>query len=137
MVWAETLSPLVTPTLAMDTPPVTLGPAEQRQLYVLTELLAGRLTAIEAALSLDISIRHLKRQKARVAAAKRGSSVSRLLAEQIDVLSRQDDDLTGPCMTRWRSSNAAATWVAARTLLATRCTTGEDVRRYGHRPLCV
>ena len=76
----------------MDTPPVTLGPAEQPQLYVLTELLAGRLTAIEAALSLDISIRHLKRQKARVAAAKRGSSVSRLLAEQIDVLSRQDDD---------------------------------------------
>lgn len=49
----------------MDTPPVTLGPAEQRRLYVLTELLAGRLTAIEAALSLDISIRHLKRLKAR------------------------------------------------------------------------
>jgi hypothetical protein len=37
----------------MDTPPVTLGPDEQRRLYVLTELLAGRLTAIEAALSLD------------------------------------------------------------------------------------
>ena len=49
----------------MDTPPVTLGPAEQPQLYVLTELLAGRLTAIEAALGLDISIRHLKRLKAR------------------------------------------------------------------------
>ena len=30
-------------------------------------------------------------QKARVAAAKRGSSISRLLAEQIDVLARQDD----------------------------------------------
>ncbi len=49
----------------MDTPPVTLGPDEQRRLYVLTELLAGRLTAIEAALALDISIRHLKRLKAR------------------------------------------------------------------------
>lgn len=49
----------------MDTPPVTLGPDEQRRLYVLTELLAGRLTAIEAALSLDVSIRHLKRLKAR------------------------------------------------------------------------
>ena len=49
----------------MDTPPVTLGPDEQRRLYVLTELLAGRLTAIEAALTLDISIRHLKRLKAR------------------------------------------------------------------------
>ena len=31
-------------------------------------------------------------QKARVAAAKRGSSISRLLAEQIEVLARQDDD---------------------------------------------
>jgi len=31
-------------------------------------------------------------QKARVAAAKRGSSISRLLTEQIDVLARQDDD---------------------------------------------
>lgn len=49
----------------MDTPPVTLGPDEQRRLYVLTELLAGRLTTIEAALTLDISIRHLKRLKAR------------------------------------------------------------------------
>lgn len=49
----------------MDTPPVTLGPDEQRRLYVLTELLAGRLTTIEAALTLDLSIRHLKRLKAR------------------------------------------------------------------------
>lgn len=49
----------------MDTPPVTLGPDEQRRLYVLTELLAGRLTTIEAALALDLSIRHLKRLKAR------------------------------------------------------------------------
>ena len=49
----------------MDTPPVTLGPDEQRRLYVLNELLAGRLTAIEAALALDLSIRHLKRLKAR------------------------------------------------------------------------
>lgn len=49
----------------MDTPPVTLGPDEQRRLYVLTELLAGRLTTTEAALTLDISIRHLKRLKAR------------------------------------------------------------------------
>jgi hypothetical protein len=31
-------------------------------------------------------------QKARVVAAKRGSSISRLLAEQIDLLARQDDD---------------------------------------------
>jgi hypothetical protein len=31
-------------------------------------------------------------QKARVAAAKRGSSISRLIAEQIEVLARQDDD---------------------------------------------
>jgi len=31
-------------------------------------------------------------QKARVAAAKRGSSISRLLAEQIELLARQDDD---------------------------------------------
>jgi hypothetical protein len=31
-------------------------------------------------------------QKARVAAAKRGSSISRLLTEQIEVLARQDDD---------------------------------------------
>ena len=49
----------------MDTPPVTLGPDEQRRLYVLTELLAGRLTTIEAALTLELSIRHLKRLKAR------------------------------------------------------------------------
>ena len=49
----------------MDTPPVTLSPDEQRRLYVLTELLAGRLTTIEAALTLDRSIRHLKRLKAR------------------------------------------------------------------------
>ena len=49
----------------MDTPPVTLGPVEQRRLYVLTELLAGRLTTIEAALTLELSIRHLKRLKAR------------------------------------------------------------------------
>lgn len=49
----------------MDTSLVTLDPDEQRRLYVLTELLAGRLTTIEAALSLDISIRHLKRLKAR------------------------------------------------------------------------
>ena len=31
-------------------------------------------------------------RKARVAAAKRGSSISRLLAEQIEELARQDDD---------------------------------------------
>ena len=31
-------------------------------------------------------------QKARVVAAKRGSSISRLLTEQIDLLARQDDD---------------------------------------------
>jgi hypothetical protein len=31
-------------------------------------------------------------QKARVAAAKRGSSISRLLTEQIELLARQDDD---------------------------------------------
>ena len=31
-------------------------------------------------------------RKARVAAAKRGSSISRLLTEQIEVLARQDDD---------------------------------------------
>ena len=31
-------------------------------------------------------------QKARVAAAKRGISISRLLTEQIEVLARQDDD---------------------------------------------
>jgi hypothetical protein len=31
-------------------------------------------------------------QKARVVAAKRGSSISRLLSEQIDLLARQDDD---------------------------------------------
>jgi len=31
-------------------------------------------------------------QKARVAAAKRGSSISRLLTEQIEALARQDDD---------------------------------------------
>ena len=49
----------------MDTPPVSLGPDEQRRLYVLTELLAGRLTTIEAALTLELSIRHLKRLKAR------------------------------------------------------------------------
>ena len=49
----------------MDNPPVTLGPDEQRRLYGLSELLAGRLTTIEAALALDISIRHLKRVKAR------------------------------------------------------------------------
>ena len=49
----------------MDTPPVTLDPDEQRRLYVLTELLAGRLSTIEAALALELSIRHLKRLKAR------------------------------------------------------------------------
>lgn len=49
----------------MDIPPVTLRPDEQRRLHVLTELLAGRLTTIETALALDISIRHLKRLKAR------------------------------------------------------------------------
>lgn len=31
-------------------------------------------------------------QKARVVAAKRGRSISRLLAEQIDLMARQDDD---------------------------------------------
>jgi hypothetical protein len=31
-------------------------------------------------------------RRARVAAAKRGSSISRLLTEQIEVLARQDDD---------------------------------------------
>jgi hypothetical protein len=31
-------------------------------------------------------------QRARVAAAKRGSSISRLLTEQIEILARQDDD---------------------------------------------
>ncbi|HSO29007.1 MAG TPA: DUF6364 family protein [Candidatus Sulfomarinibacteraceae bacterium] len=31
-------------------------------------------------------------RKARVAAARRGSSISRLVADQIDVLARQDDD---------------------------------------------
>ena len=31
-------------------------------------------------------------QKARIAAAKRGSSISRLLTEQIELLARQDDD---------------------------------------------
>ena len=31
-------------------------------------------------------------QRARVAAAKRGSSISRLLIEQIEILARQDDD---------------------------------------------
>jgi hypothetical protein len=31
-------------------------------------------------------------KRARVAAAKRGSSISRLLREQIEVLARQDDD---------------------------------------------
>lgn len=49
----------------MDTPLVTLGPDEQRRLYVLTELLAGRLTTIEAAFTLELSIRHVKRLKAR------------------------------------------------------------------------
>jgi transposase len=49
----------------MDNPPVTLGPDEQRRLYVLAELLAGRLTTIEAALTLKLSIRQVKRLKAR------------------------------------------------------------------------
>lgn len=49
----------------MDTPPVTLGPDQQRRLYVSSESLAGRLTTLEAALALGISIRHLKRLKAR------------------------------------------------------------------------
>ena len=49
----------------MDTLPVNLGPDEQRRLYMLTELLAGRLTMVEAALTLDLSIRHLKRLKTR------------------------------------------------------------------------
>lgn len=31
-------------------------------------------------------------QRARVVAAKRGSSISRLLTEQIEILARQDDD---------------------------------------------
>ena len=58
----------------MDTPPVILGPVEQRRLYVLTELLAGRLSTIEAALTLDLSIRHLKRLKTRY----RGEGVAAL-----------------------------------------------------------
>lgn len=49
----------------MDAPPITLGREEQRRLYVLDELTAGRLTTIEAALALDVSIRHLQRLKAR------------------------------------------------------------------------
>ena len=84
----------------MDTPPVTLGPDEQRRLYVLTELLAGRLTTIEAALALDVSIRHLKRLKARyrregIAALVHGNrgrhpwnAVSDALAERVIELAR-------------------------------------------------
>ncbi len=49
----------------MDASPITLGREGQRRLYVLNELAAGRLTTIEAALALDVSIRHLKRLKAR------------------------------------------------------------------------
>lgn len=49
----------------MDASPITLGREEQRRLYVLDELTAGRLTTIEAALALDVSIRHLQRLKAR------------------------------------------------------------------------
>ncbi len=49
----------------MDDAPVTLGPDEQRRLDVLSELLAGHLTTIEATLTLDLSIRHLRRLKAR------------------------------------------------------------------------
>ena len=51
--------------VGMHTPPITLGPVGQRRLYLLAELLAGRLTTIEAALTLELSIRHLKRLKAR------------------------------------------------------------------------
>ncbi len=51
--------------VGMDTPPVTLSPDEQRRLYVLTELLAGRLTTSEAALTPGPSIRHVKRLKTR------------------------------------------------------------------------
>jgi len=49
----------------MDAPPITLGREERRRLYVLDELTAGRLTTIEAAVALDVSIRHLQRLKAR------------------------------------------------------------------------
>ncbi len=49
----------------MDASPITLGREGQRRLYVLNELAAGRLTIVEAALALDVSIRHLKRLKAR------------------------------------------------------------------------
>ena len=49
----------------MDASPITLGREGQRRLYVLNELAAGRLTIVEATLALDVSIRHLKRLKAR------------------------------------------------------------------------
>jgi transposase len=49
----------------MDASSITLGREGQRRLYVLNELAAGRLTIVEAALALDVSIRHLKRLKAR------------------------------------------------------------------------
>ena len=46
--------------------PVTrpVGPQEQGRLQLLAELLADHLTAIEAALALDVSPRHLERRKA-------------------------------------------------------------------------
>ena len=49
----------------MDDAPVALGPDEQRRLDVLSELMAGRLTTIGATLTLELSIRHRRRLKAR------------------------------------------------------------------------
>lgn len=49
----------------MDASPITLGREGQRRLYILNELAAGRLTIVEAAFALDVSIRHLKRLRAR------------------------------------------------------------------------
>lgn len=49
----------------MDNSPITLGREGQRRLYVLNERAAGRLTIVEAAIGLNVSIRHLKRLKAR------------------------------------------------------------------------
>jgi transposase len=84
----------------MDASPITLGREGQRRLYVLNELAAGRLTLVEAALALDLSIRHLKRLKARyrgegIAALVHGNrgrhpwnAVSDALATRVEELAR-------------------------------------------------
>jgi hypothetical protein len=71
-----------------------------------------------------------------VVAAKRGSSISRLLAEQIDLLARQDDDYDRAMHDALAELERGYDLGGGPYPARDEVHFDEDVRRHHHRPLC-